>query len=86
MAKDKIQSIKIILTDGRTGIFSGRALFDPTKEDVTVQEMQVSEPRDVPDGYSMEIIDECDELPVEVPMADDDGEDEDDTGNGGLLH
>lgn len=86
MANDKIQSIKIILTDGRVGIFSGRALFDPTKEEVVVKEMQVSEPRDIPDGYSMQVIDGDEEYPTEIPFTDFDDDDDEDPETGGFLH
>jgi hypothetical protein len=51
---DKVQTIRLVLADGREGLFTGEAICDPrAHEDLRVMQVFVSFPHDLPDGYEI---------------------------------
>lgn len=52
--KETYQNIWVTLSDGRVGVFSGPTLVEEkdTEVGVTVADLQFSEPKDLPEGYS----------------------------------
>ena len=58
--KETYQNIWVTLSDGRIGIFSGPTLVEEkdTKVGVTVQDLQFSQPKELPEGLSFAPLDE----------------------------
>ncbi len=56
--KEKYQTVIITLSDGRVGSFTGPVLIE-AKDDLLVERIQFVEPRSLPEGYVLGIIDEA---------------------------
>lgn len=57
MITKKIQALRVVLKDGRSGLFYGEAIVDPSTEEPEIASAYMSMPQDAPEDYEFSLMD-----------------------------